>query len=160
MSPRDIAGWIRQRKAAIGISNAELAERSGVPLSTINRILGSGWSNYRIDTIAPILTVLVGGWPDTACPEDAGGELYIMRDRVTHLERELSFARHRADQAHEAAQGNVDTLHAQADAQDARLRHMRRLVYALGIALLAVLLGVIGLLIYDINNLSVGYFRG
>lgn len=167
MSPAELTSWIRRRKAALGLTIDELAARAGVSATSINRMLSGTWSNYRLETVSPILQVLLGGsWPALSCAAETGQEMFALRDRVHHLEGELSATRVSAGQAHEAAQDNADSLRAQIaqlleqiDQLRMQVQQHRRLAYALGIILLLVLLGIIGLLLYDLSNGSVGYFR-
>ncbi|MBQ4416793.1 MAG: helix-turn-helix transcriptional regulator, partial [Butyrivibrio sp.] len=41
---------IKARKKKLGWTNKELAQRSGVPLSTVNKIMGNATLTPRIDT--------------------------------------------------------------------------------------------------------------
>ena len=106
MDPADVSDWIRERKKVLGLTNAAIAEASGVPLGTVNRMLTGQYFNYKLDTIAPILTVLVGGdWPTTICADPDGSGLHRARERIHHLETELAATRASAGQAHDCRTG-------------------------------------------------------
>ena len=159
MSPDELVDWMRRRKAALGLTNDDIATRAGVSIATVNRVFGGPGSNYRIETLSPILQVLLGGnWPAVICAAESGQQTSVLRDRVHHLEGELSATRSSAGQTYDAAQDTIAALRAQIDVQLMQLRQRRRLVYALGLVLFVVLIGIIGLLLYDLSNGSVGYF--
>ena len=52
---------IRRRKKELHLTNAELSRLSGVPLGTVQKILGSSTLSPRVDTLAALEKVLVGG---------------------------------------------------------------------------------------------------
>lgn len=73
MNSREIIEWVKQRKQMIGISNAKLAELSGVPIGTVDRLLAGKYTEFRYSTIQPILIVLLGHGEATPEP-DVGDE--------------------------------------------------------------------------------------
>lgn len=166
MSPDELVDWMRRRKAALGVTNDDIATRAGVSIATVNRVFGGPGSNYRIETLSPILQVLLGGnWPAVICAAESKQQTSALRDRVHHLEGELSATRDNAGLAHKAAQENADSLRAQIaqlleqiDQLRRQLAQYRHLAYALGIALFLGMFVVILLLLYDFSNGAVGYF--
>lgn len=160
MSPEELTDWMRRRKAALGLTNDDIATRAGVSIATVNRVFGGPGSNYRIETLSPILQVLLGGsWPAVICAAESGQQTSALRDRVHHLEGELSATRSSAGQTYDAAHDTIDSLRAQIDVLLMQLRQHRRLNYILGIMLFCVLVGIIWLLNYDLSNGAVGFFR-
>ena len=160
MSPEELTDWMRRRKAALGLTNDDIATRAGVSIATVTRVFGGPGSNYRIETLSPILQVLLGGsWPAVICAAESGQQTSALRDRVHHLEGELSATRSSAGQTYDAAQDTIDSLRAQIDVLLMQLRQQRRLTYALGIVLFFLLISVIGLLLCDLTNGAVGFFR-
>lgn len=55
-----IIEWCIARKKEMGISNARLADITGVPEGTIDRIFTGRNNEYRYSTIQPILRYLIG----------------------------------------------------------------------------------------------------
>ena len=51
---------LKDRKKKMGMTNSELAERSGVPLSTVAKVLGGTTQRPRIDTIRALEAALFG----------------------------------------------------------------------------------------------------
>lgn len=166
MEPAELTSWIRRRKAVMGLTIDDIAARAGVSPTTINRMLSGTWTNYRLESVSPILQVLLGGsWPALSCAAETGQEMFALRDRVHHLEGELSATRDSAGQLHESAQDNADALRAQIaqlleqiDQLRRQLARYRHLAYALGIALFLGMFAMILLLLYDLSNGNVGYF--
>lgn len=166
MEPAVLTSWMRARKAALNLTNEDIARQAGASLASVNRLFSGAWTNYKLDTVSPILQVLLGGsWPALSCAAETGQEIFALRGRVHHLEGELSATRDSVGQLHESAQDNADTLRAQIaqlleqiDQLRRQLARYRRLAYALGIGLFSFMLCTILLLFYDLSNGDVGYF--
>ena len=71
LNPTDLINWCRNRKQFLGLSNQKLAEQSGVPVGTIDRIMAGKYTEFRYSSIQPVVTVLIGLREDTPKPEDA-----------------------------------------------------------------------------------------
>ncbi len=71
LNPTDLINWCRNRKQFLGLSNQRLAEESGVPVGTIDRIMAGKYTEFRYSSIQPIVTVLIGFREDTPKPENA-----------------------------------------------------------------------------------------
>lgn len=71
----DIMQWCGKRQKHLGWTNQTLAENSGVPVGTINRIK-AGEDDCKYSTIRSILIALIGGTTDEfACTEQVEKEL-------------------------------------------------------------------------------------
>ena len=68
LNPGDLIEWMKKRKAELGLSNAKLAERSGVPEGTIDRIMSKHYTEFRYSSIQPIMAVLIGVHENTPEP--------------------------------------------------------------------------------------------
>ena len=75
MVPAEMIKWCKERKALLGISNQKLAELSGVPLGTVDRILSGSYSEFRYSSIQPIVAVLIGINESTPAPEEIQKEI-------------------------------------------------------------------------------------
>ena len=56
----ELIEWIKKRKAEMGLSNAKLADLSGVPEGTIDRIMSKHYTEFRYSSIQPLMAVLIG----------------------------------------------------------------------------------------------------
>lgn len=71
LNPSDLINWCRNRKQFLGLSNQRIAEQSGVPVGTIDRIMAGKYTEFRYSSIQPIIALLLGIAEDTPRPEDA-----------------------------------------------------------------------------------------
>lgn len=74
LNPTDLINWCKNRKKFLGLSNQKLADESGVPVGTIDRILAGKYTEFRYSSIQPIVTVLIGIREDTPKPENADAQ--------------------------------------------------------------------------------------
>ena len=70
MVPSELISWCKERKSSLGLSNQKLADLSGVPQGTIDRILSGSYSEFRYSSIRPLIAVLLGMTESTPTPED------------------------------------------------------------------------------------------
>ena len=74
MNPTDLIKWCKNRKQFLGLSNQRLADETGVPVGTIDRIMAGKYTEFRYSSIQPIVAVLVGLHEDTPKPEIADAQ--------------------------------------------------------------------------------------
>ena len=74
LNPSDLINWCRNRKQFLGLSNQRLADQTGVPVGTIDRIMAGKYTEFRYSSIQPIVAVLVGIREDTPKPEHADAQ--------------------------------------------------------------------------------------
>jgi predicted transcriptional regulator len=68
--------WCAQRQKHLGWKNQDLAEKSNVPIGTINRIKAGEYLDCKYSTIKNILIALIGGTTDEfSCTEQVEKEL-------------------------------------------------------------------------------------
>lgn len=60
LNSKDIIDWCNKRKKEMHLSNAKLANATGVPEGTIDRILTGKNLEFRYSTIQPIVRLLIG----------------------------------------------------------------------------------------------------
>lgn len=72
----DLIKWCIKRQKHLGWSNQVLAEKSCVPVGTINRIWAGDYQDCKYSTIKNILIALIGGTTDEfSCTEQVEREL-------------------------------------------------------------------------------------
>ena len=59
LNPQELIDWCNMRRKEMGLSKAKLAEKTGVPESTLDRIFSGKNPEFRYSTIQPIMAVLV-----------------------------------------------------------------------------------------------------
>lgn len=75
MVPGEIIKWCKERKSQLGLSNQKIAELTGVPQGTVDRILSGTYSEFRYSTIQPIVGLLIGINESTPAPEEIKEEI-------------------------------------------------------------------------------------
>lgn len=74
LNSTDLINWCRNRKQFLGLSNQRIAEQSGVPIGTIDRIMAGKYTEFRYSSIQPIVAVLIGIREDTPKPDNADAQ--------------------------------------------------------------------------------------
>lgn len=69
MTPQDIVKWCRERKKSLEYSNQKLANLSGVPIGTIDRIMSGNYTEFKYSSIQPIVATLLGFKEETPEPQ-------------------------------------------------------------------------------------------
>lgn len=72
----DLLQWCTKRQKYLGWTNQVLADKSSVPVGTINRIKAGDYADCKYSTIRNILIALIGGTSDEfSCTEQVQKEL-------------------------------------------------------------------------------------
>ena len=88
----DLMQWCAKRQKFLEWTHQTLAEKSNVPLGTINRIKAGEYLDCKYSTIKHILIALIGGTTDEfACTEQVEKELQQM-ERLEQQAAKLSVA--------------------------------------------------------------------
>ena len=70
LNPVELIKWCKNRKATLGLSNAKLAEMSGVPIGTIDRIMSGNYTEFKYSSIQPLVAILLGFGQETPEPDE------------------------------------------------------------------------------------------
>ena len=91
----ELIQWCIQRQKHLGWSNQVLADKSNVPIGTINRIWAGDYSDCKYSTIKCLLIALIGGTTDEfSCTEQVERELRqkeqleLQADKLSAVEAE------------------------------------------------------------------------
>lgn len=145
MTMPDLIDWMKSRKAYLGWTSTTLAERSRVPEGTVKRVLAAEDGGFKYDTIAPLLQALTGSSrAELPCPDPDGSIEEKLTSRIRHLEQELADTKTISDR-------EANHLHHQ-------IRNHRIALSLITGILILVLLGIIGILVYDLTHPGIGYF--
>lgn len=171
MTAHELLEWCKLRKHRLGLSNASLADLSGVPKGTIDRVFSADTNDCKYETIRPIVRALVGEWTNRPCPtpEDAKKDERLIADlkRAETENGKLCSEIERLQQfIHEqTVQYGDDMAKVRANTENAlilfkaQMRGKNIAIVVLAAALAVVLSSVIGVLVYDMLNPNVGWFR-
>lgn len=84
----DLIQWAIKRQKYLGWTNQALADRSTVPVGTINRIKAGDYLDCRYSTIKNILIALIGGTTDEfPCTEQVEKELKQLENLEQQAEK-------------------------------------------------------------------------
>ena len=115
----DLIKWCIKRQKYLGWSNQILADKSRVPVGTINRIWGGDYQDCKYSTIKNILIALIGGTTDEfSCTEQVERELRHMEQleqqaaRMSSVEKENEELRQRLEECRELNTFLMDELKA------------------------------------------------
>ena len=126
MVPSELIKWCKERKATLNLSNQKLAELSGVPQGTIDRILSGSYNEFRYSSIQPLAAVLLGINEVTPAPEEidkADLDDYYS-ETIEGYRLIISEKNRQIDQLsnrYEAAAREINFLHAQLDKKQQNL---------------------------------------
>lgn len=145
MTCDEIIDGILERKKVLNATNQQIADASNVPKTTVDRILRKETQN---PSFQPVLDIANAVGYDFSAPKPTAPEtddtamrqiVYIYERRCADLERESRL---------KTVQSNL------------LLAEKSRWIRFLTILSLALVAGIIMILLYDVTNPSVGWFRG
>lgn len=120
-----------QQKEALGYTNAMIAEMSGVPESTVTKVLGGVNRSPGFETISPIARVLGVSLDELSVKETVPPDTSTLTVGVSHI----------------------------ISSYERRLREKNRWINILAVAVAALILLLIFFLIYDITHPSLGWVQ-
>ena len=149
----ELIAWCKIRKDALHLSNGEIADRSGVPKGTVDRIFSSDLSDCRLSTILPIICVLSGCRSDELdCTHDEQTEMSMM-EKNAHLSETIE----RLEAENKRQQETIDRIMVTVSDMKGLARRRMRIISVLAIGLSAALLVIIAALVADKMNANVGF---
>lgn len=118
MTPQQLIAWCKERKKYLNLTNAKLAELSGMSQGTIDSLLANTHQDFKFGTIQPLLRALVGGkWLGDPCPDVPATADTEYAEKIRLLEAEIKW---RDDKiAH--YKGQIDSLQTLVTNTNARL---------------------------------------
>lgn len=173
MPADDLVAWCKARKAFLGLTNTRIAEVSNMAKGTIDGFFASSHSDFRYETIRPIVQVLVGGkWNDIPCPDPSTSERAQLEEKIRHLEAEIVHANERANLAteenirmrehvrktEEEYSKNISFIKSQLDSSNKLSKNRRIGLIVASTVLIFLLVLMIAALIVDRINGDVGFF--
>lgn len=172
--------WANRRANQMDLTRSDIAEHSGIPLSTINTVMSGRTKDARHSTIRDITRVLIGGcWGQYPChfaalllngdqleeESDQALELKHLREQVELLKeekreaaddnrRKVEFLKERL----EKRDHQIETQESQIADQTKTIKRKDRIIAALVVFVVILLAIIIIALIVDRANPNVGFF--
>lgn len=148
-SAADLLKWCKERKKALNISNAEIAEKTNVPKGTVDRLFSAHeYTEYRFSSIQPIVCLLIGCAPEDFDCEDTG-ENY--QEEIRQKDEQLNTLQ---EDIERIKSENAKTLNFTRN----YLKYQRRIIAILGGLLIFTLMVIIVALIVDRADPNIGFF--
>lgn len=129
----ELMQWCNKRQKYLGWANQTLADKSKVPVGTINRIK-AGEEDCKYSTIRNILIALIGGTTDEfACTEQVENELRQMERleqqaaKLTATEAENERLKHRLDEIDELHRKDIRII--KEEYQEQKKEHMEQIAF-------------------------------
>lgn len=149
----ELIAWCKIRKDDLHLSNSDIADRSGVPKGTVDRIFSSDLADCRMSTILPIICVLSGCQSDELeCTHDKQTEMSIT-EKNAHMSETIT----RLEAENNRQQETIDRLRVTVNDMKGLARSRMRIIRILAISLAAALLVIISALVVDKLNSDVGF---
>lgn len=154
MTSKEIIEWCKAKKSMLKLTNESLANLSGVPVGTINRIFAGKGTDYYYETLRPIIKALVSGdWSEDNCPNIHEMEELTehSRDIISRLEAERDFLKEENKHLRENGQKEIAMLLP-------LLKFRKNAIVILGVLLGICMTAIIAALIIDRLNPDKGFF--
>lgn len=159
MSAQELLNWCKQRKKHLDLSNAELAEQSGIPKGTIDRLLSGEHLDFRYETVRPLVKALVGTeWSGSPCPAPQENDNVELIEKAERFERNNKLLQEHLNREIEHHQQQLEFLRSQIKHEQAVSDGHKKAVIVLAVLLGLTVCTIIGALIVDRMNGNIGFF--
>lgn len=158
MSAAELLEWCKARKAHMGLSNGRLAELSGMPKGTIDRLFAGQHADFRYETIRPLVKALTGGqWSGSPCPDPHENDNAALEEQVERLLRNNKLLQEHIDRDNEQHQKQLEFLRDQIKHEQRIADGFKKAVVILSILLGVALLIMMAALVVDKMNDDIGF---
>lgn len=167
MNTDDLIHWCNERKKQLpGLTYDRIVEQTGLSKGTVSGFFKGSHTDYRIETIRPILKLLVGGeWEDTPCGDPTAEERAHYEEKIHQLESEIAWRDDKIKHL-EKNYESMTTLIANTNKRNAeqtqflqdQVKNRNKTIVFLAIPLVICVLLIIAALIIDRLNGHIGFF--
>lgn len=156
MDVAEIRNWARALKSSKGLSNADLAQLSGVPKGTIDYSFSVGKNtDVNYSTFAPILRVLIGCTSaELPCRDESQDSAEI----IHRLEGENEFLKSCIEKTQLERKTTNASNADRSSFMQAEIERRNKVIIVLSVLLLVALFFIIAALAVDALNDSIGFF--
>lgn len=156
MTASQLLAWCKERKNYLHLTNAKLAEMSGMAKGTIDRLLAGEQADFRYESIRPMIKALVGGrFEGNPCPDpDAHTDekkIESQQEIIHRLEAENERLRLDAAEAKEDYKQRIEYFKQQ-------MKYKQAAIAVLSIFLAICVSVIVAALVIDRLNSDIGFF--
>lgn len=167
MPTEDLILWCNARKKQLpGLTYDRIVEKTGLSKGTISGFFTGTHADYRIETIRPILKLLIGGeWEDSPCGDPTAEERHQYEEKLRQLEADIAW---REDKIQHLQKNNesLQTLITNTNIRNtqdkdflrSQIKSKNKAIVVLSVSLAICLLVIITALIIDRTNSGIGFF--
>ena len=167
MPTEDLIHWCNARKKQLpGLTYDRIVEKTGLSKGTISGFFTGTHADYRIETIRPILKLLIGGeWEDSPCGDPTAEERHQYEEKLRQLEADIAW---REDKIQHLQKNNesLQTLITNTNIRNtqdkdflrSQIKSKNKAIVVLSVSLAICLLVIITALIIDRTNSGIGFF--
>ena len=168
----EIVLWAKNQKAIYKITNQMIAQKSGVPISTVNRFFAfedGDVVDFKYITVHHIVTAIQDFMPhnDMPCPKgctvDNTAQINDLMDKLQLLKADNESLKSQINRFEEQKNLIIARYEAEADKKvnyiEKQCNRLRKTAAIMTALLLSVLFGIIGFLIYDITHPGKGWLN-
>ena len=142
-----LSEYLKKLKNTQNLTNQDLADASGVPIGTINRIMAGQTDNPSFQTVADIVTALGGSMDDLVEP--------VVSGKVEEKNEESNEESH--EESHEERNDMYYTEVLQLYKQVIAVKS--KWIFRLFVCLCVLVAFIIGVFAFDLLNPSIGFFQ-
>ena len=167
MNTEDLIHWCNERKKQLpGLTYDRIAEQTGLSKGTISGFFKGTHADYRIETIRPILKLLVGGeWEDSPCGDPTAEERAHYEEVIRQLETSVVWHEDKIKTLEKNAEA-MQTLITNTNIRNTKdkdflrsqIKSKNKAIAILSILLAVCVLVIITALIIDRTNSGIGFF--
>lgn len=161
MSSAQLIKWCKLRKTELGMSNQKLADLSGVPIGTINRLLSETNLDFKHETMRSIIQVLVGGdWNGFPCPnpDNHAHEAAHEKEENDKLRAQIQKLESSIESIKADERRRIEFLKEEVTYLKGTIKFKNIFLIIFAVALAVALFLIIGFLLYDFTHPDWGVF--
>lgn len=167
LTSSELMEFCKQRKKHLGWTNAELAEKSGVPKGTVDRLFSGEHPDYKYETIRMLVKAFVGvDFFEEYCPDEV--DVQESKNLSMKMEHQQDVIK-RLEADKNTLQDDRTTMRRFMDEKSLEYRDQfefmrkqievrNRAIVGLVIAVAVLVSAIIGALAYDKMNTDMGFF--
>lgn len=154
---------LKQLKSQSGLTSQQIADRSGIPLSTVSRILSGETGSPTFLTISALVRAMGGSLDEIAFGKQEGGQFSIGVEAIQQMESTYQAMLKTKDEQVNLLQHQMAAQQEQYEARIADFlstrKFIRRVLVATISCLIVLLLFMMAWLVLDLNIGTIGQFR-
>lgn len=156
MPAHDLWEWCKKRKTHLRLTNSQLAELSGTPKGTIDRLFANDQADFKYETIRPIIRVLIGGKFEYGICHDTNDQKTddFAAEQIKRLEEENAKLKEKVEELKEWKAEKKEEI----DFLKGEVKDKRRYIKILAAVAAVAILAIIFALVVDAMNPDVGFF--